>query len=97
MYCCFADVSGSISPKITLDFNRIVIAVSSGGQHTVMIAKDKVEEEKKETNGEGMEVNNGQEANGDAIEEEPVVNGGAEEKMEEKQDFQFNSWYIRQL
>ena len=49
-----------------------------------MIAKDKVEEEKKkETNGEGMEVNNGQEANGDAIQEEPVVNGGAEEKMEE--------------
>ena len=70
---------------LLLTFNRIVIAVSSGGQHTVMIAKDKVEEEEKEeeTNGEGMEVNNGQEANGDAIQEEPVVNGGAEEKMEE--------------
>ena len=80
----FADTSGSISSVITLDFNRIVIAVSSGGQHTVMIAKDKVEEEKEEeTNGEGMEVNNGQEANGETIQEEPVVNGGAEEKMEE--------------
>ena len=81
----FADTSGSISSVITLDFNRIVIAVSSGGQHTVMIAKDKVEEEEKEeeTNGEGMEVNNGQEANGEAIQEEPVVNGGADENMEE--------------
>ena len=54
-----------------------MIAVSSGGQHTVMIAKDKVEEE---TNGEGtgMEVNNGE-----AIQEEPGVNGGVEENMEE--------------
>jgi len=59
--------------------DRIVIAVSSGGQHTVMIAKDKVE---KETNGEGSgkEVNNGQETNGEAIQ---GVNGGPEEKMEE--------------
>jgi len=63
--------------------DRIVIAVSSGGQHTVMIAKDKVEEEKKETNGDKVEVNNEQEANGEAIQEEPVVNGGAAEKMEE--------------
>ena len=56
-------------PLSNLDSHRIVIAVSSGGQHTVMIAKDKVE---KETNGEGagMEVNNG-------------VNGGAVEKMQE--------------
>jgi len=64
--------------------DRIVIAVSSGGQHTVMIAKDKVEKEN-ETNGEGsgMEVNNGQEANGEAIQDEAGVNGGAEENMEE--------------
>ena len=49
----------------------------------MMIAKDKVEEEV--TNGEGsrMEINNGQEANGEAIQEEPAVNGGVEEKMEE--------------
>ena len=61
---------------------REVLSVSSGGQHTVMIAKDKVE---KETNGEGtgMEVNKGQEANGEAIQEEPGVNGGVEENMEE--------------
>ena len=67
-----------------LDFHRIVIAVSSGGQHTVMIAKDRVEKEN-ETNaeGSGMEVNNGQEANGEAIQEEPGVNGGVEENMEE--------------
>ena len=62
---------------------RIVIAVSSGGQHTVMIAKDKVEEEVTNGEGSGMEVANGQEANGETIQEEPVVNGGAEEKMEE--------------
>ena len=72
-------------PQVTnldLDLYRIVIAVSSGGQHTVMIAKDKVE---KETNGEGtgMEVNKEQEANGEAIQEEPGVNGGVEENMEE--------------
>ena len=65
-----------------------MIAVSSGGQHTVMIAKDKVEEEtakveEKEANGEGMEVANGQAVNGEAIQEEPEVNGGAEEEMEE--------------
>ena len=71
-----------ISSNLDLDLHRIVIAVSSGGQHTVMIAKDKVE---KETNGEGtgMEVNKGQEANGEAIQEEPGVNGGVEENMEE--------------
>ena len=70
------------SSNLDLDLHRIVIAVSSGGQHTVMIAKDKVEEE---TNGEGtgMEVNNGKEANGEAIQEEPGVNGGVEENMEE--------------
>ena len=65
-----------------------MIAVSSGGQHTVMIAKDKVEEEtakveEKEANGEGMEVANGQAVNEEAIQEEPEVNGGAEEEMEE--------------
>ena len=65
------------------DLYRIVIAVSSGGQHTVMIAKDKVEEEVTNGEGSGMEVANGQEANGETIQEEPVVNGGAEEKMEE--------------
>ena len=69
-------------------FGRIVIAVSSGGQHTVMIAKDKVEEEtakveEKEANGEGMEVANGQAVNGEAIQEEPEVNEGAEEEMVE--------------
>ena len=71
-----------ISSNLDLDLHRIVIAVSSGGQHTVMIAKDKVE---KETNGEGtgMEVNKEQETNGDAIQEEPGVNGGVEENMEE--------------
>ena len=70
------------SSNLDLDLHRIVIAVSSGGQHTVMIAKDKVEEE---TNGEGtgMEVNNGKEANGEAIQEESGVNGGVEENMEE--------------
>ena len=47
-----------------------------------MIAKDKVEE-KEETNGEVKEVTNGQEANGETIQEEAVVNGGAAEKMEE--------------
>ena len=49
-----------------------------------MIAKDKVEKEN-ETNGEGsgMEVNNGQEANGEAIQDEAGVNGGAGENMEE--------------
>ena len=65
-----------------------MIAVSSGGQHTVMIAKDKVEEEtakveEKEANGEGMEIANGQAVNGEAIQEEPEVNEGAEEEMEE--------------
>ena len=49
----------------------------------MMIAKDKVEEEKKETNGKGMEVTNGQEENGETIQEAPVANGGAAEKMEE--------------
>ena len=53
-----------------------------------MIAKDKVEEEtakveEKEANGEGMEIANGQAVNGEAIQEEPEVNGGAEEEMEE--------------
>ena len=53
-----------------------------------MIAKDKVEEEtakveEKEANGEGMEVANGQAVNGEAIQEEPEVNEGAEEEMEE--------------
>jgi len=66
--------------------DRIVIAVSSGGQHTVMIAKDKVEGEVEKINVEkrpGVEVNNGLEANGKAIQAEPAVNGGAAEKMEE--------------
>ena len=50
----------------------------------MMIAKDKEEEEKEETNGKDkVEVTNGQEANGEAIQEEPVANGDAAEKMEE--------------
>ena len=49
----------------------------------MMIAKDKVEEEVTNGEGSGLEVANGQEANGETIQEEPVVNGGAEEKMEE--------------
>jgi len=53
--------------------DRIVIAVSSGGQHTVMIAKDKVEGEE--------EVNKA--VNGKTIQEEPAVNGTAAEKMDE--------------
>ena len=56
-----------------LSFSRIVIAVSSGGQHTVMIAKDKVEGEE--------EVNKA--VNGKTIQEEPAVNGTAAEKMDE--------------
>jgi len=53
--------------------DRIVIAVSSGGQHTVMIAKDKVEGEE--------EVNGA--VNDKTIQEEPAVNGTAAEKMDE--------------
>ena len=56
-----------------LSFSRIVIAVSSGGQHTVMIAKDKVEGEE--------EVNKA--VNGKTIPEEPAANGTAAEKMDE--------------
>ena len=56
-----------------LSFSRIVIAVSSGGQHTVMIAKDKVEGEE--------EVNGA--VNDKTIQEEPAVNGTAAEKMDE--------------
>ena len=56
-----------------LSFSRIVIAVSSGGQHTVMIAKDKVEGEE--------EVNKA--VNGKTIQEEPAVNGTAAEEMDE--------------
>jgi len=53
--------------------DRIVIAISSGGQHTVMIAKDKVEGEE--------EANKA--VNGKTIQEEPAVNGTAAEKMDE--------------
>ena len=51
---------------------------------TMTNLEDKVEKEN-ETNaeGSGMEVNNGQEANGEAIQDEAGVNGGAEENMEE--------------
>ena len=63
----------SSEPFFNLSFSRIVIAVSSGGQHTVMIAKDKVEGEE--------EVNKA--VNGKTIQEEPAVNGTAAEEMDE--------------
>ena len=66
-------ITFSSEPFFNLSFPRIVIAVSSGGQHTVMIAKDKVEGEE--------EVNGA--VNDKTIQEEPAVNGTAAEKMDE--------------